>query len=619
MKAIFPVYLGFLYFFGLIVYPQWYFPDSSPCLRYSLAFAFLILTLGAFLLAKYLVNQPGVMESKGSGRIYRDYKYELIVGLFCLITHLPFMRLPILPLGDGHMHAGLPALALAKLNSLCVSKVGISFRVLFFLCSGTVLLLLLKWRGQLLRFLSSTKGFTLILLSGVAYVMVLSRFPVLEKFGKLEHLFRYPVLGKSLFFCSYATFGIHEWVGRAMQIAFLFVGAFYFSRLLELLSNREIARVGYLIFLMFPPFWDLAHQNFLTAGVLFFSAASMYYLVRYLRQGRPFDVYVAMTIMATGIMYKRPIIALIPISFLTIILWCIFRRRFSFRELKVVFLSFFFPVGLAVSDLLSYSHLRSLYPYYAKSVNLQYLFSPSRLIGNIRLVPFATGWVITAFAILGFLLSCKYRRKLALLFSLWFTTYWVLNSATTGHWVVRVSLIGYLPIAGFLSVAFGSIGKRFLNKRYQLAMALLFVGFTFLNMHIGPGEAISLPKIKKVFLPYDELFKFVKDNKLHNHRIYAPMLCEPSHFYMAKHGLSDEDFLFRKKWDTSYGGFGDFLRVEDFSYLVVPQGPQVEGVIEAYIDKALIEEMLSGRAEYAVPYKLFSYGENTLTLFKIPS
>jgi hypothetical protein len=160
--------------------------------------------------------------------------------------------------------------------------------------------------------------------------------------------------------------------------------------------------------------------------------------------------------------------------------------------------------------------------------------------------------------------------------------------------------------------------RRKLSWRVPLIPCILYLYLSFLCLYVGPGEAVSLEKRNEVFLPYDKLFQFIKDEKLHNFRIYAPMKCEPSHFYMAKHGLANTDFLFRKKWgEAGYGEFNDFLLGEKFHYLVIPQGPRVKGIIEEYLDETLLLEILNGRAKYVKLCRTFRYGENTLLLFQI--
>jgi hypothetical protein len=149
-------------------------------------------------------------------------------------------------------------------------------------------------------------------------------------------------------------------------------------------------------------------------------------------------------------------------------------------------------------------------------------------------------------------------------------------------------------------------------------LSMTYLCLSFLCLLVGPGEAISLKEIEGDFFPYDKLFEFVKEEELYNCRIYAPMKCEPSHFYMGKYGLPDTEFLFRKKWDRGrYEKFEEFLVGGKFCYLVIPQGPRVEGVIEEYIDRTLLSELLNDRAAYAKLHKTFQYGESTLWLFKI--
>ena len=96
------------------------------------------------------------------------------------------------------------------------------------------------------------------------------------------------------------------------------------------------------------------------------------------------------------------------------------------------------------------------------------------------------------------------------------------------------------------------------------------------------------------------------------------MICEPSHYYMAKYGITDESFLFRKKWDSgSYGRFEDFLSGEEFKYLVVPAGPRTDKIINQFIAPELMKKILDGKIECLVLHKSFKFGSNSLLLFRI--
>ena len=76
-------------------------------------------------------------------------------------------------------------------------------------------------------------------------------------------------------------------------------------------------------------------------------------------------------------------------------------------------------------------------------------------------------------------------------------------------------------------------------------------------------------------LPYDRAIGYIKEHPDTIKRIYAPMICDPSHFYLAKSGIVDKVYYFRKIWADIDGqnlaSLYQFCRENNFDYVMFPR------------------------------------------------
>jgi 4-amino-4-deoxy-L-arabinose transferase-like glycosyltransferase len=85
--------------------------------------------------------------------------------------------------------------------------------------------------------------------------------------------------------CAYRVFGIHEWIGRAIAIAFSLLGIFFWHRLVRLLAGETTAlwSAFFLAILPLPVFFGRA---FMPESLLLASlAGGLYFYNRYDRSG----------------------------------------------------------------------------------------------------------------------------------------------------------------------------------------------------------------------------------------------------------------------------------------------------------------------------------------------
>ncbi len=616
----FPFAVFLIFFFNLIIYPQWRLPEIQPVLKYFLAALYAAVSAGAYFFARrfarfaYLPRKGGGVSSGG------DLKFMLIFGGLALLTHVPYFTLPLTTLGDAHMHAGLPALSRARAEAYFHSLAGFELRYLT--VSAFILFLSLLWvfRERVKRAEYAFRAVCLLILAGGAYIAAVFYFAPFEKFGQLEHFLRYPLLGKLIYFVGYSVFGIYEWVGRASQLVFLLAGAVYFKRLLILISSRGAGRCGYAAFLMFPPFWNYGHHNYLEAGVLFFAVSSLYYLMLYLKSPGRNPLFMFVVFSSLAVVYKEYLLGILPISAALIIGFNFIERRLRKEEWLTLAAALSFPAVISAQYLLTFDYLRSLYSYYPQPVEAADIFSYQRLAASSGNIPAVIGAPLAVLSAAGFLAGLKKFRAGTCYMFIWFAVFWVLISASTGYAHPRTNLIFYIPLCAFICFLAGSL-KR---VREYFMPAAVFVLFSFVGLFMGPGdsvstgETISLGKIGKNIYPYDSLFAYIKQEELYERRIYAPMICEPSHFYIAKHGILKTDFLDRRGWKERADNFEDFLRGGGFGYIVMPRGELTDEIFRRFMSEDLQADLLEGSFEnIRLRAGFSSFGRNHLYLLEV--
>ncbi len=581
---------------------------------YSLAALYAAISAGVYFYGRRFIRSAYFTPAGKYGILSAgDAGFMLLFGGLSVLTHMPYFLLPLTTLGDAHMHAGLPALSYARLSAFFSELAGFDLRYVTVPLLCSFLILAAVYRERIKRADFAGRAVCILLLSGVIYIAFVLYYSPFERFGELEHFFRYPLLGKLVYFGGYSVFGVHEWVGRVSQIIFLLAGAVYFSRLLSLISSRNAARCGYAAFLMFPPFWNYGHHNYLEAGVIFFAAASMYYLLLYLKTSDSNSLLLFIIFCTTAVIYKEYLLGLLPISAAVTAGYNFAERRLNKAEWLMLGGGLVFPGVIALQYSFTFNYLKSVYDYYPSPVRMDDIFSYERLMTSFINIPGTISAFLAALSAAGLAFGIKKFRSGTFYMLLWFLVFWVLISASTGYAFPRTNLIFYIPLCAFICFFAGSI-KRI--ARYM--PGAVFALFAYISLFFGPGETVSFFRIGRNIYPYDELFGFIKEEEIFQHRVYAPMICEPSHFYIAKHNILKTDFLDRRGWEERAGSLEEFLRGGGYRYIVMPEGPLTDEIFSGLIGEDLQAELLEGGIDGVELYKSFyAFGRNYIYLFKV--
>jgi hypothetical protein len=483
--------------------------------------------------------------------------WPYFAGVLALTAlELPLLTEPVISELDSHLHTGLPALLLAKMGRLAGLLVTLA---------GTAVLILSK------RVKGWPSGRSLVVLAGLfaalnMYGVLLVRSGVLERLGDVSLIHRYPPMGKTLFFAGYSLLGIHEWVGRAIQLGFVMAGAWVASGI-PMEFGRKRSLTAFLLYLFLPPFNNIIYLNHLSGGTVFFATCVIALLARCARDRSPGNLLALNAVLCAALLYKRLAVAYVACSFLFLLYLAPGKagQRVRFAVRYTIVPALFFAPSLVLDKVFGYS---------PSAMTFSRLVDPSALVRNFGMIP----EVVTPSVFWVFLLCVAYllafrRTPYTLLLLLWFLVCYILITITEAFGWVRHTLFFYPSIVLCVASALDYAGDR---KRAPLRVALVILMVVMLAGHSFFSESsrfFTYRNSDRVFLPYDEAFAHFAE-KMPDASVYAPAICEPSHFYIAKHRLSETIRYGREIWasadDQTAVGLAGYMAREGYDYLLLP-------------------------------------------------
>ena len=562
----------------------------------------------------FLFQWTGIQRTENRNRFELNTNFTILL-IIALISQIYPMTLPIETLGDEHYHsyASLPIL------SVISDKVGIPFPLLGWI--ALVVTVGLVWLIHVL--LGRIKknrggiGILMILVVSLIYLFALGRMNIIAGLGmSFKHLIRFPPLGKTVNFIFYALFGVNEFTARLPSLVFYLLTSVYIYRLLFLFREKEAALLGSACFLFLPIFFFYGHMAYLTAGIIFFVVTSIFYFLRYDKENRKEDFILAIFLSSVGFLYERVLLVL----FLTF---------FVYLLLKVV-------VGKKLPDKISF-YLKSFWIGMVPIIPwlfLSYKFGErnySILVSNwtswessffvFRQMPHAMTYSIFFLFIGGIAYSLWEKRDALTYFSiLWFIVFYIFINS---DWCRSIRLA--LPLYFSAIILAVRLLSRISMKKKAIYLSVLFVlssylivGSLFWNFRPLEKEYTLSTNMKTGYVPYPQMMQYIKQHISKGSRIYAPMGCEPSHFYLYLYDMQDEYTWDRKIWIEDKGkqtlnNLYEFSIENNLDYLVFPR----HHWSSQWINESLVKTLFEVTDGKFVLIKIFRYGDNEIGLWNI--
>lgn len=571
--------LLFAFFYSYILYPSYYVQGGE--LK-----KVLLLVLYIFLFGILRRVVPDRIKPPEETFYFPPF---LIIPLFsALLFHLYFWSLPIPTLEDMQVYCGVPALFLSKIYSFLPRWILVLSALLFL----TLLLIYLSGRGR--------RIWWCFFVLGILSALFIIHSICLESFGKLEHIFRHPPIPKTTYLLGYLFFGIEEWVGRFIQFIFLVAAGVFVGRITSLLTKEKgkfSFISGFTITLFFPTFFHWTNFCSLIGGELFFLSSSFYYFLRYIQDKEEGSLLYCMGILGLGLLYERRLAFL----FLFIVLSLCLKIKPFISLLRY----FLIPIIMAIPFIFV------SYAYRDAALTFSWINQPSLLLLGVKQIYRSLGPIITLSTLL--LLLVFLKKRVTLLFLVFFLSYYLFISSTVAVWCLRHAQPYYLSLAILFSLL---IAKTRPSVLFCFVLIMLYQ-----SILSSSPDLLTLSNYKMRdwkyrefgILPYRDAIAYIK-KELPNTKVYAPMGCEPSHFYLAKFGIPERLWI-RKPFlkGFSLSSLTKFCKENEIRYIVLPG---YNPLFKEWIDLKLVSSIYRQKDNFRIK-KRFFFGENELFLFEV--
>jgi len=437
------------------VLPVWYVEQAPVFVRWLMFNGFLAVAL-------WLLFQKRLSDRNISLGLPHSFKRFLPLIAPVAALHLFFWNLPVPSGGDNQSHIGPAAVAIAKAGKFV--NIPLFRIVLWIIAVGLFASFMFKQKNKdiSLDFLRHFKKITIaaIFFTGNIYFALISHYKVISHLGMWETMLRYPPIGKIIYLAGFLFFGIHEFVPRVIQFAFIIAVAFFLIKTLKVFYCAVPEKIIFMLFLLFPSFFYFSNYSLLTCGVVFFySAASYYFLKASETEDEKYLVKLAL-VLSVGMLYKRLLLGFIPVAFCYLL---IFPHGKDFNKDAAFYFALALICGLPFTILSGLLGVR----------NAGGLISSMFFI-NLKLLSVTIGWVLFFGAVAGFFWEIHSRfSRSSIFFCVLFAAYYIMISQTEANGYIRHAQPFYLPVFYFIAVFLCRLRVSGKRKIFPLVSAVL--------------------------------------------------------------------------------------------------------------------------------------------------
>jgi len=554
--------LSFLMLYSLIIYPSWYTPDDllwTKLLLFHIFYGVILLII--FISSKRDIADKFVLPH----RIPRGF---LLITAGYLLGVLPFINFPVISHLDSHLHTGFAANMTNTVNTLLGKLIPLTTYVPFYwiFAIGAALLFFVV-RRRIPRWLTPMKMVVILYPFLLAYALIVVFKLGFHQLGDPALLHRYLPLGKSLFALMYGLFGYQPFAGRLTQIGFnlLTVYLLYTFRW-DKKDNGQAGRFAAITFIFLPPVWNILYLNHLEMGTMFFVTATLLAFLHYNREQSDRNLLRFWLVFIAGLMYKRFLVLIFP----TIVIFYLFSRgslkervHRAYTALAVPFI-FFFPFYC-------FDKIYSIAPLEARVAvlnSLPVIFFAQLLL----LVPFC-GSVISLIFLGGLGNSVRQWRSASIRLFLLFSLVFLILQPFFGIWSLIRHLLALVPVLALLG---GQLLSRIEQRQRWIAIVLIVVFLAeagYINYFDPESNLINFATAREYGVPFESMAAYIAAAQLTDKTIYAPNICEASHFYFLKQGVAMDNYH-RKVWapqeEQTVANLFSYLTENDYDYFVLP-------------------------------------------------
>lgn len=630
-------FLGFLFIWwaNFLFYPLWYLPapDATRIAACCILFAVTALCSLTFRLLCHWKAPWG--ESPQEKREPAAFFAVLFAVAFA--AHIPFLPWPILTGLDTIDHAAVPATIADRIVRDLSGLGGFSIKPLLPWMT-VAFLAVLGWRASLRKWIAKVYEkfaqwadahfillFAIFAAATALYATFLLKWRPLDGFNDLNPLFRYPPLSKFFSIPLYTLFGLQEWTGRVMQIAFTFGGAVYLYRLTRLYGGVVSGQTAALLYVFLPPIFHYGNTTMIEGGSLFFIVAAFFHWIRFIEYKSQSDLLAGTLFATLACLYKHTGVSVIP-AFAGMAAYDFLfpKENRTARFLIPSFLACAIPV-VAIAAYMKLSSFNSDVPSNLHQPGLEIFLANLRALSE-GITPFLAGLFLVGFLAAPFVAGLRAFFILAC----WIGAHYGLTCMSAAALNVRQALPYYIGLIVLSSLFVG----RWTEERRWLRVGLVYcaapvfllwiclfmdrnVDYRIIGRAMGDRSYINFSNWNSMYLPYPQAFQALQELVQPGDNIYAPMSNEPSHFYLAKYPLQ-ECMYHREFWtDASHRDLNSlfaYCREKNMNWLVLPRG---RWLYERHADLSWLERLFTNPPAPFQPARVVQCGVEQIGIWKI--
>lgn len=517
------------------------------------------------------IDKPLIVKIMNWREYVKNNAWLIIICCTALILHMRPLFLPILILGDETIHIGNGLWIYQYIDSKWHSLI----QILFWILIGLLILIKRKTSKdnfiskKYKSFLESRKGNSLkypfIFFAGLLFLY----FFLLRNIDYFPGSIRYPPLSKFIYFIAYSAFGINHIFPRMIQLIFNLLCAVYLYRTINLFHEKEAALLGAVIYLFLPVTFLYAHLGELESGVIFFTAATSFYFIRFIKERDDRDLLLTVYLIGIGYLYKEAVFLVFPACFIFLI-FQILRKQplYSFAHLKILTFSLA-PVipWMIIAKLFSWRN------YTFRLSNITTL--DSKILPYFSLISSNLSEIVFFIFISSVLYICFFKRNtLTLFFGLLFVIYYFFIVSDVGNLSPRFSMAFYPTITIFISLFISGIIQHIKWKHAFKFCIIIFAAYLIvISSASAPNNRHLTGEDKKLYYyPSEEAMKWVKEDVKEGERVLAIRILS-STFYRYKHEI-DKDKILDLPYDMEKIYTPDklrqFIREHNITYIMFP-------------------------------------------------
>ena len=487
----------------------------------------------------------------------------------------------------------------------------------------------------------NTNYFLLVLVpASIIYYFLINYFAVqfsITKFGELNlnnfiWLVRYGSVSAFTYTLQLIIFGYREWAMRLFPLIFSILSSFTMYKLVSEHKNEKWALFSSISLLFLPGIFYFVNISQLTTGVIFFTLASLYFLLKYVHKKDKNSLIYMTLFLILGFQYKETFFLVYGIIFSYLVyLYLIKKKDVNYNRIIKYTLLSIIPMILWLVVQINFNPNPSV----SRLVGLFGIFSFTHIFRYIIALPYQATLPVTILFLISLPFAVyniiKKKDELSFVFLMYFLVSLVFfTTDSLGNYMVVYRYgADLLP-----SIAFFTF---FFLEKFEKKKAFEILSYCLIIFLVISSGYLTYHNWENRFVPMDGTFSYIKENVPEDARILKTMAPNPYKFYIGKYELKQKfkHELWENASEQNITNLYNFMKKNNYSYFIFPEPAQSyqsywpsnydwvtswvykpELKLEPILNETLLQELTINNTYFSLVYSE-ELGPNALYLVKI--